>query len=384
MRNTFRLAFLLMLWLGIGVLARAAEPLRIGVALSLTGKYAELAAMADKSYRLWQQDINRRGGLLGRPVQITILDDKSDPQVARKLYENFIVKDKVDLVLGPYSSEITEAVADVAEQYQYPLLASGGSADSIWQKGRHYVFGVYINSNKYTIGFLELLVKAGIEKIAIIAADDVFAKDIEAGTKDWARRYELQVVYSGTFRKGNGEDLGSRITGARAAGAEALIIAGHFDDSINGRLVLKKIGWMPKAYYATVGPAIPRYADTLKGDADYTFTSSQWEPTLPFPGTREFAKSFIDTYHVAPSYQAASAYASGQILEAAVRKAKSLDREKLKDALGSLDTMTVMGRYGVDSDGRQVRHFTTTVQWQKGKKEIVAPQELQTVKPIWQ
>jgi len=384
MRKTFGFVLLLTLWLGAAVSGRAAEPLRIGVTLSLTGKYAELGAMNDKAYRLWQQDVNRRGGLLGRPVRITAVDDKSDPQLAKTLYRDFIVKDRVDLILGPYSSEITDAVADVAEQYHYPLLSSGGSADSIWQKGRNYTFGVYITSSKYTTGFLELLLKAGIEKIAIVAADDLFARNIEEGTKNWVRRYELNLVYSGTFRKGNGEDIGSRISSARAAGAEALIVAGHFDDAINGRRALKKIGWVPKAYYATVGPAVQRYADMLKGDADYTFTSSQWEPTLPFPGTREFAKEFSDTYHVTPSYHAASAYAAGQILEAAVRKAKSLDREKLKDALGSLDTMTVIGRYGVDAEGRQIRHFTTTVQWQKGKKEIVAPQELQTVKPIWQ
>jgi branched-chain amino acid transport system substrate-binding protein len=384
MRDILRFAFLMTLWLTAALPARAAEPLRIGVTVSLTGKYAELGAMNDKAYKLWQQDINRRGGLLGRPVAISIVDDKSDPQLAKALYQDFILKDKVDLVLGPYSSEITDAVADLAEQYRYPLLASGGSADAIWQKGRSYTFGVYVNSNKYTTGFLELLLKAGIEKIAIVSADDLFARNIEEGTKDWARRYELDVVYSGTFKKGHAEDIGSRISSARAAGAEALIIAGHFDDSINGRRALKKIGWVPKAYYATVGPAIQRYADTLGADANYTFTSSQWEPTLPFPGAREFAKLFSDTYHVTPSYQAASAYAAGQILEAAARKAKSIDRQKLKEALSGLDTITVLGRYGVDSDGRQIRHFTTTVQWQKGKKEIVAPQELQSVKPIWQ
>src|SRR5690606_11197010 len=114
-------------------------------------------------------------GLLGRQVKLTILDDKSDPELARELYQNLIVKDKVDLVFGPYSSEITDAVANITEQYQYPLLASGGSADEIWERGRKYVFGVYITSSKYTRGFLELLVKSDLDKIAIVAADDVFS-----------------------------------------------------------------------------------------------------------------------------------------------------------------------------------------------------------------
>lgn len=376
-------SFLLALFLSLAAaIGQAAEPLNLGLSMSLTGKYAELGTMNEKAYRLWERDVNQKGGLLGRPVKIRIVDDQSDPELARQIYEDLIVKHKVDLILGPYSSAITEAVSAVAEQYQYPLLAAGASADSMWQHGRKYLFGVYITSSKYTIGMLELLVKRGFKKVAIVSADDVFSKSIEAGTRDWAQRFELNLVHVSDFKKGS-TDIEKNIRAAQASGAEALIIAGHFEDSVNARNVLKKIGWTPKAFYATVGPAIQKYVETLKADADYTFSSSQWEPTLPFPGAREFAKAFTGIYQITPSYHAASAYAAGQILEAAIRKSQSLDRQKLRDTLSSLDTMTVMGRYGVDRDGRQVRHFTTTVQWQNGKKEIVAPPELATVKPVW-
>ena len=361
--------------------AQAAE-LRLGLSLSLSGKYAQLGLMNEKAYRLWEQDVNRRGGIQGRPVRLNIVDDQSDPARAREIYEDFITRQKVDLMLGPYSSEITDAVAEVAEQYRYPLLSSGGSADTLWQKGRKYLFGVYITASKYSIGMLELLVQSGIGRIAIVATDDSFGKAIQAGTLDWAKRFEVSAVHSSDFRKGTAE-IESHIRAAQASGADALIIAGHFDDSVNARQILRKIGWTPKVFYATVGPAIQKYADTLKADADYAFSSSQWEPGLPFPGTREFAKAFTEAYKTEPSYHAASAYAAGQILEAAVRKAQSLDREKLRDTLSSLDTMTVMGRYGVDRDGKQVRHFAVTVQWQKGRKEIVAPAELATAKPLW-
>jgi branched-chain amino acid transport system substrate-binding protein len=359
-----------------------ANDLHLGASLSLSGKYAQLGAMNEKAYRLWAQDVNRKGGLLGRPVKLTIVDDQSDPVRAKRIYEDLITKQEVDLVLGPYSSEITEAVSDVTEQYRYPLLSSGGSADTMWQKGRKYLFGVYITASKYSIGMLELLVKSGVGRIAIVSADDSFGQAIEAGAMDWAKRFELDVVYHGDFKKGSAE-IDQSIRAAQASGADALFISGHFDDAINARQVLRKVGWTPKAFYATVGPAIQKYADTLKGDADYAFSSSQWEPGLPFPGTREFAKAFTETYKIEPSYHAASAYAAGQILEAAIRKTHSLDREKLRDTLSSLDAMTVMGRYGVDRDGKQVRHFAVTVQWQKGKKEIVAPAELATAKPVW-
>lgn len=371
----------LLLCLCIPVLSQAGE-VRLGLSMSLTGKYAALGAMNEKAYRLWEADVNRRGGLLGQTVKLTIVDDQSDPLRARQIYEDLIVRQKVDLVLGPYSSEITEAVSNVTELHRYPLLSAGGSADSMWQKGRKYLFGVYITSSKYAIGMLELFVKSGIGKVAIVSADDNFSRAIDAGARDWAKRFELDVVSTGSFKKGS-DEIEPHIRAAQAAGAEALLIAGHFEDAVNARRALKKTGWKPKAFYATVGPAVQSYADTLKADADLAFSSSQWEPSLPFPGTREFARTFTETYGVEPSYHAASAYAAGQIVEAAVRKSQSLDREKIRDTLSSLDTMTVMGRYGVDRDGKQVRHLAVIVQWQDGRKMVVAPSELATAKPVW-
>lgn len=362
--------------------AGAAETVKIGVTVSMSGKYSELGSMVEKAYRLWEADVNRKGGMLGKPVKLSILDDRSNPNTAAELYRRMIVEDKVDLLLGPYSSEITEAVAAVAEQYQQPLLAAGGSADSIWQQGRKFVFGVYVISSKYPAGFLEVVVRSGIKNIAIVSADDVFSRNVEAGIREWAKRYQLNIVASEQFKKGS-TGIDNCIQAARTSNADALMVAGHFDDAVNARKALKKLRWTPKAYYATVGPAIPKYFEALKEDANGTFSSSQWEPDLPYPGSREFAKSFSDAYQVTPSYQSASAYAAGQILEAAVRKAKTLDRLKLRDALSTLDTITVIGRYGVDHEGRQVRHFTTTVQWQNGRKQIVAPQELATAKPVW-
>jgi branched-chain amino acid transport system substrate-binding protein len=361
--------------------AHGAQMLRIGIVTSLTGKYAEFGKMHERAYKLWEADVNRRGGLLGKQVKLTILDNKSDPQVAKALYQDLIAKQKVDLILGPYSSEITQVVADVAEQYHYPLLASGASAESLWQQGRKYLFGVYVTTPKYTLGFLELLVQKGINKIAVVSANDPFSRGIDTGTKEWADRFDLDIVFSQEFNQG--DKLEKVLRRAQQSGAQALIISGYLDDAVNARIALKKNGWVPKAFYATVGPAVQKYEDILKSDANYTFTSSQWEPNAPFPGAREFTQSFIHAYHVAPSYQAATAYAAAQILEAAIRKNQSADRSKLRDTLATLDVITVIGRYGVDSSGKQVRHFTTTVQWQHGKKEIVGPREMMTAEPIW-
>lgn len=104
MHKRLQVSLLMTLWLLVFPFAFAEEVLQLGGTLSLTGKYAELGTMNEKAYRLWERDVNRKGGLLGRQVNVTILDDKSDPVLAKQLYLDLIVKNKVDLVLGPYSS----------------------------------------------------------------------------------------------------------------------------------------------------------------------------------------------------------------------------------------------------------------------------------------
>ena len=150
------------------------------------------------------------------------------------------------------------------------------------------------------------------------------------------------------------------------------------------RRALKKVDWYPKAYFATVGPVLQKYKATLGVDADLTFVNTLWEPRAKFPKSRTFLASFRAVHGIdEPAYQAAIAYAAGQILEAAVDLAKSLERPKIRQALSELETYTIIGRYKVDSTGIQVKHFPLTMQWQKNKKEIVWPEEMQTVKPVF-
>jgi branched-chain amino acid transport system substrate-binding protein len=151
------------------------------------------------------------------------------------------------------------------------------------------------------------------------------------------------------------------------------------------RLALKRIAWYPKAFFATVGPVTQTFLETLGADADLTFSSSQWEQYggLNPPGCCEFHESYVKAYKEEPSYHAATAYAAGQILKAAILKAGSVDREKLRNVLLGMDTMSIIGRYGVDRRGMQIKHFNLTIQWQKGKKEIVWPEELRTAKPLF-
>lgn len=359
-----------------------AEPVKIGLTLGLTGKYAAMADMQIKGFRLWEKQVNSRGGLLGREVKIIIYDDKSDPQTAKSLYEQLILRDKVDLLFGPYSSEIADAVFPVTEKYRYPVVSSGASSDSLFEKGYRYVFGTHTPASKIITGFLELLSLNGLKSIAIIHADDPFSIRVAESTGKWAERFGLGLVLSEGFKKGR-ENLDEFALKAKESGAQVLIICGHLDEAVNMRLSLKRLNWFPGAYFATVGPTVTAFYDRLGNDSENVFSSTNWEPNARFPGSEEFYKAFIKAYKYIPHQQAAMAYAGGEILEAAVRKAGSINREKIRDSLAAMDAISITGRYGVERTGLQLKHFNFIIQWQKGKKEIVWPEEIRTARPVF-
>ena len=122
--------------LGVGTASanhRANNEVLIGGAISQTGRYAEPASRQVNSIKLWVDEVNGRGGLLGHKINLLLLDDKSDTQTAIKLYEKLITEDKVDVLLAPYSSGITEAVANVNERYKMPFVAYGAASTPIWE-----------------------------------------------------------------------------------------------------------------------------------------------------------------------------------------------------------------------------------------------------------
>lgn len=359
-----------------------AAPIRIGMSLSLTGRYAVIAEMQARAFRLWEANINKNGGILGRQVQLTIYDDKSDKEIAQKLYHQMIGQEKMDLLLPPYSSGITGAVLPITEANGYPMLIHGAASDSIYKQGYRYAFGVFPPASIYTLGFLEMLLLNNITKIAVISADDTFSKSIAKGAKKWAQRLGIEIVLNMTVIKGtkNLDDVAAKV---QSAESEALIMCGHFNESINMRQGLININWYPKAYWASVGPVFQSYYDHFPKEAEGTFTSTLWtyNDKLRFPGSREFYESFVATYNIEPSYHAAAAYTAGIILTSAIKKAGGIKKEKIRGILSSLDMMTLLGRYGVDRTGMQIRFFHLTTQWVNGRNEIVWPHELQTAEP---
>ena len=215
-------------------------------------------------------------------------------------------------------------------------------------------------------------------------ADDPFSQDVAYGTKKWAGRFGLNVRFVEGMKEGESNVI-ALARKVRAARTQILVVCGYFDMAVDMRLALKKIGWYPNAYFATTAPSLPAFYKRLKSDADYTFSQSQWEhhKRLDLFGGDKFYEAFMKEYKEEPSFQAAQAYAAGQILEYAIRKADGLDREKIRNVLAVSDVFSIVGRYGVDAAGKQIKNFNLIIQWQNGKKEIVWPEELRTAAPIF-
>jgi len=363
-----------------GWAAEAAGPaLRIGLSLGLSGIYATDAEMQGKAYRLWADQVNRRGGILGRRVEMVIRDDKSDATTARLIYQDYVLRDGADLLMGPYSSGITAAVAPIADQYGYPMLSPGGAAESLWKQGYRNLFGIIPVAGRHTIGFLALLADAGVDTLAVVQAEDPFSSDLAQGTQTWAAEYGVRITSFQKVPLGS-TNLEPAARTARQSGAQALLMAGHFEESVNMRRALQRIDWTPAAYYASVGPGLDKYGSILGSAAEDTFATTTWEPLeeLKLPGTAEFLHAFVAAYGEKPNFLAAHAYAACQILERALQQVGRLDRAQLRDALAQLDTNSLIGRYAVDRTGLQTKRFPLIVQWRHGRREIVWPEALRT------
>jgi branched-chain amino acid transport system substrate-binding protein len=358
------------------------RPVRIGGTLSLTGKYAPIAEYQAKGFQLWVKDVNGRGGILGRPVELVLRDDQSDPQTAVALYRRLIVEDRVDLLFAPYSSDITEAILQMTAVQGYPLVVSGASADRIWEKGYEHIFGLFLPASRLSFGFFEMLVRNKIDRIAVFHDQRSFSQDLAAGARKWADRFGLMVVHTELLPQ-DLTDFSAQARKARDAGAQVVFLAGYLDEAIRMRRAFLAIGWTPRAYYVPVGPGTAEYRTALGKDADGVFSTSQWEAfARPRGGSRDhFSEAFARAYSREPSYFAATAYASGQIYEAAIRKAGSLDRNAIRSALSTMDAISVIGRYGVDRTGVQIKNVNLIIQMQNGRKEVVWPSEYRSAAP---
>jgi len=367
-----------------GLAAQAQGPIRIGASLSLTGTYAKLGKNQHEGYKLCEKDLNAKGGLLGRKVEFVVYDDQSTPATAVRLYEKLITEDMVDGVMGPYSSPVTEASANVTEKYKKVMVAPLAATTSIFKrppdKKRYYVFMVISPAEAYLEGLIDMAAKRGLKTVAVVNEDTLFSKAAAAGAVDIAKKKGMQVVFQEAYPKGN-TDFAALLTKVKSLNPDVIAAATYFDDAVALTRQMRELDVSPKAYGVTVGGDLPEFYDTLKANAEYVYGATQWEHVLPYPGNNEFFGAYKKEFGHEPSYHSAAGYAGCLIYAEAVKRAGTLDADRVREQLLKLEMRTVFGDYKVDQDGFQVAHRMVTFQWQEGKKVVVWPDEVAPAKP---
>jgi branched-chain amino acid transport system substrate-binding protein len=379
-------------WIELVPIVNAQPPLRIGASLSQTGPYAAAGQNELRGYRLCAKHANEKGGVLGRRIDLIVEDDQSKAPTAVAIYEKLITQGKVDAILGPYNSSIVEAVADVAEKHRMPMVAASGSVTSIYKKGRRFVFMVNSPSEVYLEGFIDMAAKRGLKTVALIHEDTLFPKAAAQGALELAKKRGLSVVLVEALPKGT-TDFSAILTKVRVANPD--VLAAAVEDAVAITRQLRELNVNPKMFAVTVAVDLPQFYQLLGRGAEFVYGPSQWEAELvtlragglipiarQYPGAREFVESHRKEFPGAEiSYHSANGYGGCQVLMEAIRRAGSLDSEKVRDAILKLDLNTVFGAFKVDPDGFQIAHKMVIFQWQDGKKVIVWPDELAPGKP---
>jgi branched-chain amino acid transport system substrate-binding protein len=355
--------------------ALADGPIRVGVTASLSGDYAKLGQDELSGIRMWADDVNARGALLGRKVEIVYYDDASDPEKSAQLYERLITQDNVDLLLGPYASDITLAASRVAERHNFPMVATGAASSVIWEQGFHNIFQIDAPAAKYMELPLELANEKGFKRIALVYADTDFPREVAAGVRTMATSYGMQLVLDEAYAQ-DSRDFSAIARRMKAAAPQVVIGGTYFDDSVALVRATRQVGLQPDMMVMTVGPAQEDFGQQLGDAADGVMGATSWMRSGKRPLAYDFSFRYKQKYGHNAAAHAAYGYAGGQVLEAAVRLAGSLDRDAVREQLQTMTFRSLLGRYRVDEAGSQTAKQTYVMQWQGGKRLLILPENI--------
>lgn len=361
-----------------------AGTIRLGAAVSDTGKYAREGQDTRQGYDLWLDWVNNEyGGVkVGDhryEVEIVYYDDEGDPDTAASLVEKLVTEDEVDYLLGPYSSGLTMSTSAIAEKYNVIMVEGNGASETIFERGFKNIFAVLTPAGNYTQSALKALADQGATSVVIAYEDTAFPTSVAAGAEKWANEYGLEILAIESYPK-DVADVSSIITTFKNADPDVFVGGGHFNDALLFVRAAKEQGWTPDAMVITVGPSNPDFAAEVGTDANFIMGPTQWERTMGYSdeyfGTaEEYAQRYEALWGEAPSYQAAESTATALSLHLAIEAAGVLDTDAVRDALYDLDIVTFYGPINFDDTGKNAGKPMGTIQIQDGQVHVVAPTE---------
>ncbi len=361
--------------------AQAAEPIKVGIALSQSGNLADSAEHYKKAVELWRDQVNARGGLLDRPVDLVLYDDRSDPATAARLYERLITNDNVDLLVSPWGSASTATATAVAEKHKRVMVNSGGASEKIHQRNFKYIFQTAAPISAYVEGVGPVAEKFGLKTMDIISRDYPAARDMEVALNKIAKDRNIKIEKAEYFPAGT-SDYSSYLAQAKQSNPDIWISVGYPNEAIEMVRQFRANNYLPKLFVHN-GASIDDFVKAAGKDAEYAVGMSLYEPVLKTKGNAEFVKAYKDKYGAEPGYYSGFGYAGVTVLEEAVRKTGSLDQDKLRETLSTMETDTVLGHHKVDpKTGLQVGVKGLLVQIRDGKRAIIYPEELKTADAV--
>jgi len=361
---------------------QAADPVRIGFSLPLTGIFAPAAPSQKNAYELWRDQINASGGLdiagTKRPVEFVSYDDQSDPGQAAKIYEKLIVEDKVDLLLGPWGTPAHVAVAGVLERHKFPMV--GDTAASVLLRGMKpgYIWFPTSALPDEMGKQLPLMLKSlGVKTVSITTAQHPFALENKKFIVEGLKANGIGIVSDADYPL-DIRDMTALISTAKAAHPDAELSLSMTGDSVLYMRQSKELGFTPKVQYMLVGPAATFFTKIFGEQVDGLLTMGHWSPSQKaWPKAKPFFDAYVAKYNEPPDYlDSELSYEACEILQQAVANA-GLDHEKLRKTFATETFDTIDGP--VKFDG-VVNATTPTMflQYQKGVYEIVWPKEQAT------
>lgn len=361
-----------------------AQTVKVGAVVPLTGRYAALGGQVKTGYEIGVQHINAAGGVTvgGKKLQIemTMLDDESDPTKTVARLET-LASQGVVAYLGGAGSDLHAAAASIGDKNKIPYLGVAFALNGIHQQGLRYLFSPFPKSpdlTNETFVFLDAAIPAAQRprKVALFLERTDWGKEMGSLWESTAKKRGYQIVASGEYAPGS-KDFSDLILKAKSAGAEIVLALPSPPDGMTIVKQMKELDFNTKVNLFIRAADPPVWSQNLGKDGDYVLLSPGWHFAARYPKVAELNEAHQKLFHRPADPLVGPSYACLQILADAVTRAKTLDRDKIRDAIAATKMTTVVGpvRFRADGTG-EVKVFFQ--QWLKGKQELVWPKEFAT------
>jgi branched-chain amino acid transport system substrate-binding protein len=366
----------------------AAETVKVGVLLPLTGAQAKFGEIEKRSFEMAAEEINAKGGVNGKKIELLFEDDTGKPDVGRSGMEKLISREKVPVITGGYSSSVTAAAAPVAQRFQVPFVICTGSADDITEKGYNYVFRINQFASEYpnaVESFLKEVAK-DVKTVALLYENSSFGQSSSKSFEEDAKRLGLKIIVKEGYQAG-AIDFKPILTKVKAANPDMIYMVSYVMDASLLMRQSKELRINPKMFVGGgAGFTLPEFAKSAGDAANGVFSATLWIETLPFPGAKAYFDNFKKKYGSETEYHGAEAYAAMYVVADALKRAKSITPKDVRDALTTTDMKTAFGPVkfiSYDKKTQQNKLDTYLVQWQNGELDAVWPKNAATKKYIY-